>query len=216
MKLSAVIFDLDGTILEDEDEYGKAFNKVLKSLGVNTGKEFPHDKGIGVKENWDNLIKKYSIKTDKTSYVLAKETQDAYLSLISEVTVRPGFDEFVENLKNGGAKIALATSNTWEQTDKILDTVNLQGIFDVIVTGDEVLYNKPDPDVFTLASDKLGIEERNECLVIEDSSAGVEAAKRAGMKVVAISTFDDGENLADADIVVEGFFEITPQAVDQL
>lgn len=217
MKLSAVIFDLDGTILEDEDEYGKAFNKVLKRLGVDTRTDFPHDKGIGVKENWDSLIKKYSIKTEETLPMLVKETQDAYLGLISEVTVRPGFDEFVENLKDSGAKVALATSNTWEQTDKILDVINLQGIFDVVVTGDEVLYNKPDPDIFTLASDKLGIEERNECLVIEDSSAGVEAAKRAGMKVIAISDSDEIENnILKADMVVEGFSEITPKVVDQL
>lgn len=217
MKLSAVIFDLDGTILEDEDEYGKAFNKVLKSLGIDAKTGFPHDRGIGVKENWDNLIKKYSIKTDKTSYILAKETQEAYLELISEVTVRPGFDEFVENLKDSGAKVALATSNTWEQTDKILSITNLQGIFDVVVTGDEVLYNKPDPEIFTVASDKLGIEERNECLVVEDSMAGIEAAKCAGMKVIGILDNDENEvNVSKADIVVEGFSEITPQAVDQL
>lgn len=216
MKLSAVIFDLDGTILEDEDEYGKAFNKVLKSLGVNSEKDYPQEKGIGVKENWDNLIKKYSIKTDKTPYMLADETQKEYLQLISEVTVRPGFDEFVEKLKDSGVAVALATSNTWEQVDKILDVTNLMRIFNVVTTSDEVVFSKPDPGIFTLTADKLG-QEREECLVIEDSSSGVEAARGCGMKVVGIATTEeDAESLAAADIVVEGFSEITPQVVDQL
>ena len=215
MKLSAVIFDMDGTILEDEDEYGKAFNKVLKNLNVDSKTDTPQEKGIGVKENWDLLIKKYSINTDKTPEALAKETQNAYLASISEVTVRAGFDDFLEKLKDSGVRVALATSNIWEQTEKILDTVNLRDAFDVITTADEVLYNKPDPDIFTVTADKLGIE-RYECLVIEDSPSGVEAARRAGMKVVAIFSGGDLQALSKADLVVEGFSEITAQATDQL
>lgn len=215
MKFSAVIFDLNGTILEDEDEYAKAFNTVLKSLKVDLKKEFPQEKGIGVAENWKKLLEKYSIKTEKSVEFLTKETQDEYLEEISEVTVREGFDDLIDNLKKSQIKIALATSNTWEQTDKILDTLNLQGIFDVVTTGDEVPYNKPDPDVFIITADKLGVE-RYECLVIEDSYAGIEAAKRAGMKVVAISTGDDTEDTSKADLVIEGLQEITPRIIDQL
>lgn len=215
MKFSAVIFDLNGTILEDEDEYGKAFTKVLKSLGVDIKTTFPQEKGIGVKENWQRFIQKYDIKTDKSVEFLVKETQEEYLKEISEVTLRAGFDEFVDNLKISQMKIALATSNTWEQTDKILDILGLQDVFDVTTTGDEVSYNKPDPDIFLLTADKLGVE-RSDCLVIEDSLSGIEAAKRAGMKVITISSEGDSDIYSKADLVVEGFSEITPQVVDQL
>ena len=215
MLLSAAIFDLDGTILEDEEEYGKAFNKVLSSLGINSKTDLPQEKGIGVKENWIKFIQKYSIKTNKTPEMLAKETQDTYLSEISEVTVRAGFDDFAGKLKDSGIQIALATANTWEQTDKILDIVNLQDVFDVITTVDEVVYSKPDPEIFTVTADKLGVE-RSECLVIEDSASGIDAARRAGMKVAAISSDEGGETLSKANIIVEGFSEITPQVIDQL
>lgn len=215
MKIGAVIFDLNGTILEDEDEYGKAFNRVLKSLGVDSKTDYPHEKGIGVKENWLKLLEKYKIKTDKTPEALTKETQEAYLTEIDEVTVRPGFDDFIEKLKDDGIQVALATSNTWEQVDRILDTVNLQGVFDAVTTCDEVIYNKPDPGIFTITADKLGTE-RYECLVIEDSASGIEAAKRAGMKVVVISSEDDPKVVAKADLIVEGFSEITAQVIDQL
>ncbi|KKR89962.1 hypothetical protein A2434_01170 [Candidatus Woesebacteria bacterium RIFOXYC1_FULL_41_14] len=215
MKISAVIFDLNGTVLEDEDEYGKAFNKVLKNLGVDSKAEYPHEKGIGVKENWNRLLKKYGIHTDKTPDILTKETQDAYLEEIDSVTIRSGFDDFIEKLKDSGLQIALATSNTWEQTDKILDTIDLQDVFDVVTTRDEVIHSKPDPDIFMVTADKLGVE-RYECLVLEDSSAGVEAAKRAGMKVIAISSDDDLEEISKADLTVENFSEVTPQVIDQL
>lgn len=216
MILSAVIFDLDGTILEDEDEYGKAFNQVLKSLGVDSKTNYPQEKGIGVKENWAKFIEKYSIKTTKTPEILAQETQDIYLTLIGEVTIRPGFSELTEMLKDKGIQLALGTSNTWEQTDKILGTVNLRDIFDVITTVDEVVYSKPDPDIFTVTADKLGVE-RYECLVIEDSLSGVLAAKRAGMKVVAIASNENElKELSKADITIEGFSEISFQLIDQL
>lgn len=216
MQISAVIFDLNGTILEDEDEYGKAFNKILKSLGVDSKNDFPQEKGIGVKENWDRLLKKYAINTDKNSLVLTEETQNEYLKTIGEVTVRSGFDEFTEHLRDAGIEVALATSNTWEQTDKILAAANLDGVFETVTTCEEVAFTKPDPDIFILTADKLGLE-RGECLVIEDSPAGVEAARRAGMKVIAIeSAGTDAESLDGADMVVEGFSEITPQVIDQL
>ena len=215
MKISAVIFDLNGTILEDEDEYGKAFNRVLKKLGVDSKTDYPHEKGIGVRENWLKLLEKYKIKTDKTPEMLTKETQEAYLEEIDGVTVRSGFEDFIEKLKNSGTQIGLATSNTWEQTDKILDTVDLQNVFDAVTTCDEVIYNKPDPSLFTITADKLGAE-RYECLVIEDSASGIEAARRAGMKVIAISSEDDPKAVSRADLIVEGFSEITAQVIDQL
>lgn len=216
MKISAVIFDLNGTILEDEDEYGLAFNKVLKGLGVETGVKYPHVSGIGVKENWPILLTKYHIKTDRDPSQLEKETQEAYLTTLTGVTIRPGFENFVKALKDSGIKIALATSNTREVTDEILDKVNLRGLFEIITTSEEVKYNKPDPDIFLVTADKLGVE-RGQCLVIEDTPAGVVAAHRAGMKVIAIARDADyAVKLSEADLVVEAFSEISLEAIDQL
>ena len=216
MKISAVIFDLDGTILEDEDEYGHAFNKVLKSLGIDSKTPAPQTKGIGVKENWPILIKKYDIKTTKSAEELAHETQEAYLMEIDRVTIRPGFDEFIENLKDGGIQIALATSNTWEVAEKIINKVGIEWVFDAITTIEEVVYGKPDPGLFTLTADKLGAE-REACLVIEDAPSGVVAARLAGMKVVAISDKEDDEKiLADANLIVDDFSEITAKVIDGL
>jgi beta-phosphoglucomutase len=215
MKLSAVIFDLNGTILDDEDEYGKAFAEVLKSLGVEVAPDFPHTRGIGVKANWPIFQAKYKFKTSKTFEQLALETQEAYLKQISNISVRPGFDELLETLKENGIHVALATSNTWEVADKILDIIGITGEFEVITTSEEVLHNKPDPDIFTVTADKVGVD-REDCLVIEDSGAGITAARRAGMKVIAISDGEITPEIEKADKVVEGFSEIKLREIELL
>lgn len=216
MVLGGVIFDLNGTILDDEDLYGEAFNSVLKSLGVDTSKPIPHERGIGVKENWLQLIKTLHITTDKTPEVLTIETQKEYLKKITGSLVRPGFDDFVDHLKESGIKIGLATSNTWEVATEVLEKTDLVDVFDSITTEEEVQFNKPDPSIFIVEADKLGLE-RHECLVIEDAESGVTAARRAGMKVIAVSS--DGETydkLSKADLVVEGFSEITPKIIEEM
>lgn len=216
MILSAVIFDLNGTIIEDEEIYGRAFNKILKDFGVDTKTDYPHEVGIGVSENWKKFIEKYRLKTDKTIEHLSMETQGEYLKRLDEVVIRGGFEEFATNIRESGIKIALATSNSWEVADKILMQINLQDFFDEITTGEEVLYKKPDPDLFIITADKLGIDREN-CLVIEDAPSGITAAKRAGMKAVAIETpWAEDKKLEEADLIIEGFSEITPKAIDSL
>lgn len=216
MKISAVIFDLNGTVLDDEDEYGMAFNKVLSSLGVDSKTKYPQEMGIGVKNNWPILLKKYNIKTDKSIEQLTNETQEAYINTISEISVRVGFDDFAERLKDSGIRIALATSNTWEIVDKVLEKTDLTNVFEELTTSDEVVYSKPDPDLFILTADKLSIP-LEECLVIEDAKSGVEAAHRANMKVIAISRDQNySDELKDADLVVEGFSEITPKVLEEI
>jgi len=216
MTISAVIFDLDGTVLDNEDEYGAAFGKVLRSLGKHVDKKYPHTQGIGVKENWPLLLSKYHIKTKRTVEELARATQDAYLQMLSEVTVKDGFEKFVKALKESGIQVALATSNAWWIVDEVKGELSLEGIFDIVTTGEEVTYNKPDPDIFILTAEKLGVE-RKDCLVIEDSRAGIEAAHRAGMKVVAISRdAEHARSLKEADLVIKGFRQLTSGALASL
>ena len=216
MTISAVIFDLDGTVLGNEDEYGAAFGKVLRSLGKHVDKKYPHTQGIGVKENWPLLLSKYHIKTKRTMEELARATQDAYLQKLSEVNVKDGFEKFVKALKVLGIQVALATSNAWWIVNEIKGELSIEGMFDVVTTGEEVAYNKPDPDIFILTAEKLGLAPQD-CLVIEDSRAGIEAAHRAGMKVVAISRdAEHAKSLKEADLVIKGFRLLTPSVLSSL
>jgi len=215
MIISAAIFDLNGTILSDEDEYGKAFARVLNQFDIEGVEDIPHVAGIGVEENWPRLIDKYGIKTGKTPLELAKETQKAYEGMIDEITLQEGIVEFINDLKESGIKVALATSNNWQIVDKVFEKFGFEGVFDAVTTGEEVEFKKPDPDIFILTSKKLDMDPKN-CLVFEDADAGVEAAHRAGMKVVGIVRKSGEETLEEADITIESFKEMSPELIAEI
>jgi HAD superfamily hydrolase (TIGR01509 family) len=211
MKISAAIFDLDGTILDNEDEYGKAFKKVLGKLGVEVTSNYPHTSGIGVEENWPKLIEKYKIKVDKSIKELTLETQKEYFRFLDKVRLKKGFKKFIEDLKKSGIQIALATSNTWFVVEKIFDTLPIEKYFDSVTTGEEVDNKKPSPDIFLKAADKLNVDP-GKCLVFEDSPAGIEAAHTAGMKVVGIARDNKhAKEIKKADLVINDYLQFTPQ-----
>lgn len=216
MKLSAAIFDLDGTILNDEDEYAEAFRKVLSRLGIEEKENFPHITGIGLSKNWEILIEKYSLTTDKNLDVLAAETQEEYLKLFDRVTLKRGFLDFIEMLKDGEIVTALCTSNSWGVVEKVFDKFVLGGEFDVVTTGEEVKENKPAPDIFLITAEKLMVPS-TECVVFEDSKAGIDSAKKAGM--VTVGVFRDKkhkEKLDGARLLIDDFESINYKNVRSL
>ncbi|BCX14975.1 MAG: haloacid dehalogenase [Patescibacteria group bacterium] len=181
--LKAVIFDLNGTILDDEEIYAKSFKNVLLSLGVKVGDNFTHTTGIGVKENWANFKAKYHFNTDKSLDELSSLTQEEYLKEFPKVKLRAGFLEFVRNLRLSGIKTAIATSNDYRMVEKFFEKFGLEEYFDVVTSCEEVSLNKPSPQIFLITASKLGVEP-HECLVFEDSQAGAISAKLAGMMLV--------------------------------
>ncbi len=208
MKSSAVIFDLDGTVLDNEDEYGASFKKVLESLGATDVPDIPQVGGIGVKENWPILLEKYGVETKKSMEELAHETQEEYLKQLDKVTLKAGFEDYISSLRKAGIKTALATSNGWWVVDDVFEKLKLEKYFDIVTTGEEVEYKKPDPALFLLTADKLGVGPED-CLVIEDAASGIEAAKKAGMKVFAIARDPShSRELANADKIVLKYTEL--------
>lgn len=208
MKCKAVIFDLDGTVVADENEYGEAFNRVLARFGIDTGSSYPHIAGIGVEENWEIFKETYKTKINESVNVLSQDTQKEYLKLLKSVSPKRGFVEFVEMIKKEGVTTALATSNSWTTVESILENLKLEAYFDYITTAEEVDYKKPDSQIFEITIEKLGISPQ-ECVVFEDSQAGVTAAKALNMKVVAFYRSKEHKKaLKKADVVVKDFTEV--------
>jgi HAD superfamily hydrolase (TIGR01509 family) len=215
MKFAAAIFDLDGTIIKSEEEWGMAFIAVLQKLGIKADSD-PHIPGVSLKSNWQEILVRYKIQTDKTPEELETLTYLEYEKLIPQITLNDGVLEFMDTLKESGLPLSLATSTNWQITDKILERFGLNDFFENITTGEEVINAKPAPDIFLTASEKLGVEPID-CLVFEDSPSGVTAAHDAGMKVIVV--LGDGENkgkLDMADLVTGSFSEITLKAIDAI
>jgi len=206
--IKVVIFDLDGTVLSNEDEYEMAFEKVFHKLNAGIKKKFSHETGIGVKENWERLLREHKIKTKKNADELAHETQLEYLKLLKKVRLRPGFKKFAESLREDGIGIALATSNTWSIVEKIFEKFDIEKYFDFVTTAEEVHLNKPNPEIYLLTAEKFGLDPA-ECVVFEDSPAGVMAAKDAEMRVIGIlGGGGDREVLKDADLLIGSYQQI--------
>lgn len=217
MRYSTVIFDLDGTVLNNEDTYARVFADVLKKHGVDPrdfNEDHPQETGVGLESNWKKLKEKFNLKDEVP--VLIHETQQAYLERLKEVDLNPGFSELVEALRMENIGIGLATSNDWWVVQDELEDLDLQKYFDAIVTVEEVLNPKPAPDLFLEAARKLGAEY-SECAVIEDSIAGIKAAKEANMVGVALATeFVQEEEFEGADWVVKSLEDINPKLLDAL
>lgn len=216
MKLSAVIFDLDGTLVDSEIAWGKAFTHVLEKLGVAVENSHPQTTGISIKPNWHELIEKYNIKTEFTLDELETFTLKELENHIDDIHLMDGALEFIGDLKDSGYLLGLATSTNWSIVDNVFNKLHLHDIFDSVTTGEEVENPKPFPDIYLVAAEKLGVDP-GDCLVIEDSAPGVTAAMEANMKVIAVSdTDDEKEELENANLIVENFSKITRKVIDAI
>lgn len=218
MKLFSVIFDLDGTILDSEKIYGKVFKEMLATLGREVKTSLPHKEGMGIKDNWNILLIKFKIKTSRSIEDLARQTEDQFIKLLPEVRIREGFVDLVSALKRDFIKIALATSTDKRVVEEVFKIANIKKYFDVVVTGDMVRHKKPAPDLFLLAAKKLKSAPVN-CIAIEDSQAGLDSAKRAGMKVIMVTgerRVNSKHIFRNSDMKVASFRELSPERIFEL
>ena len=99
----------------------------------------------------------------------------------------PGLVEFLQQARAAGMRLGVATAANWENVEFVLQGIGLRDAFDTIVTADDITRGKPDPEIFLIAAQRLGVPPER-CLVFEDALMGIEAARRAGMDLVALTT----------------------------
>lgn len=220
LKIEAVIFDLDGTILDNEGDWEAAFKNVGKKYDFHLVGEYGeqawiHEPGLGVAANWRKILEKRGEYDLGSEQKLVRETVEEYKSLVADLDVRmrDGVEELVELIKSKGWMVGLSTGSSWAVVEKELEALGLVLAFDVTTTGEEVYMPKPDPEIYMLTAQKMGVDPSS-CLVVEDAIAGVRAAKEIDMKVVALeSGYADRETLeaAGADFVVYDLVELKQQ-----
>ncbi len=201
-KVKAVIFDLDGTLVDSEPNYSKADDVLFEEYGIPALSEDMKKKyvGIGTLEMMEDVKKIYGM--NESIDILVAKKNKYYLEIAKKNTiVFPEMYRFLQLLKENNYLLAIASGSSSEIIDIILAITNLREYFDVIVSADEVEKGKPAPDVFWEAAKRLGVPFKN-CLVMEDSVHGVEAAKRASMYCMALpymmeEPFDDSFLMAD-------------------
>ena len=186
MKIKGVIFDMDGVLLNSEVLYQRFWLEALHFYGYPAEKE--HILALRSLTGKNAELKLKSFFGDSLNY---EQVKNKRIVLMNEyirkngVEIKKGADEILPYLKEKGIKIALATSSPLERAEEHLGIVGLFKYFDSCVCGGMVKNSKPQPDIYLLASEKLGLKPC-ECIAVEDSPNGVRSAVNAGCKTVMI------------------------------
>lgn len=206
---------MDGVLVNNLEIHRQAFAEFFRRYGVE--RTFDELSRVFGKGNDDimgelmpaDVVERVGIRQ------LGYEKEAIYREIYAPIiTPQPGLLAFLAECEREGLRSAVGSSGYKANVDFVLDKCNIRRYFEATVAGDEVTRCKPDPEIYLTAAAKLGLAPY-ECIVFEDAEAGIEAAKRAGMKVVALATTFDREFLAttDADMIIGDFRDIS---VEQL
>lgn len=184
-QIKAIIFDLDGTLVDSEPNYYESDKKLLGEYGIELTEEMGIKYiGIGCQDMMADIKANFNID-DSLESLLAKKNQ-YYIDIAKDNTiVFPEMLTFLQLLKENNFPMAIASGSSLEVIEMITAITNIKPYFDVALSAEEVKRGKPAPDIFLETAKRLGISPIN-CLVLEDSQYGVEAAKSAGMYCISI------------------------------
>jgi mannitol-1-/sugar-/sorbitol-6-/2-deoxyglucose-6-phosphatase len=205
--MKAVIFDMDGVIIDSEPFWKNAEFEVFSSLGVVLDKEF-----TDLTQTMTTIeVTKFWYEKFPWESKSLEEVEDMVISRVMELieqgrAERNGIEFFIKQLKSNGFKIGLATNSPYKIIPVVLEKAGIADYFDSIFSAEFVEFGKPDSAIYLMTSKELGIDPEN-CIVIEDSYSGMLAAKKAGMKVVAFINGNQDINISLADYKMESFLE---------
>lgn len=218
--IKAVIFDMDGVIIDSEPLHQKIELVMFSDLGIKVPFE-EHCTFVGTttRNMCTKLKEKYGLKQTVDELVNMKD--ERYIDYLrknenNDVLPVPGVLELIRELYDKGIKLAIGSSAPMREIELVLDTFKIRQLFDAIASGEEVPNSKPAPDTFLLAAQKLGVKPLD-CLVIEDSDNGVRAAKNAGMKCIAYrNPHTKPQDLSFADVLVDDIRKISYEMIMNL
>lgn len=207
--IKAVIFDMDGVIVDSEPLYFEVDKLLLREYGIEVADaDLQKYVGIANPVMCAESIEKYSLSCTLEEML---DRQTLHRNRLWETKAWepiPGIPELLQDLKRNGLKIGLASSSSRHQIETVLTGLKLKQFFDAVAGFEDVSKSKPDPGVFLKAAELLDVSPAD-CLVIEDSENGTKAAKLAGMKCVGYqSPGSVALNLELADTVVRSISEI--------
>jgi HAD superfamily hydrolase (TIGR01509 family) len=206
-QFAAVIFDMDGVIVDSEPLHKRAFEALFEELGRK------HNHGIVFHEYYgrsDKVLLKDFIDRNKVPFELEDLTQRKlkfFLRYLREH--RPVFKELHSLVPELARhyKLAIASSNFRSVIDVVMEITGLRPHFNVIVGYEDIRFTKPDPEIYFTAAKRLGLRP-SQCCVIEDAALGVQAAKMAGMTCIGLTSSLTPEQLKQADFIARNFDEV--------
>jgi beta-phosphoglucomutase len=216
LKNFTAIFDMDGTLVDNTPYHFKSWQAFYKNHGLGELTELTYKtaiSGVPIIETLRGLFPDADEATLKV-YLNEKET---YYRKIYTPFLQPinGLENFLTELKDAGVKMAMASSATMDDINFILNKIPIRDDFEAIIDGSRVTKGKPNPQIFLKAAKELNADPAN-CVVFEDSLAGIKAANAAGMKVVGITTGHKAAQLQPSNLVIDDYSKLTVQKLAAL
>lgn len=187
--IKAVIFDLDGVLVSTDNLHYQAWKRLAEELGIHdfTEKDNERQRGVSRMESLEIVLEKTKhIYTDQEKRELAERKNTYYREMLNDMnkdSLLPGAVETLQMLRKKGIRTAVGSAS--KNAQLILEKTGLNDYLDAVSSGLDITHSKPHPEVFQVAADKLGLACEM-CLVVEDSKAGIQAAKAAGMKTIGV------------------------------
>ncbi len=212
----AVIWDMDGVIADTAHYHLRAWQEAFQKRGVNfTEETFRESFG----QRNDTIIGKVlgqGVSQEEINAISNEKEASFRQAIRQHIRALPGVIELMNSLARNGFSLALASAAPMENIRLLTEGLGIDRLFQGIVSAEDVAEGKPNPQVFLLAAERLGVKPEN-CIVIEDAVAGVAAAKRAGMRCLAVTNTHPRASLAEADLIVDTLAEVTvPDLADLL
>lgn len=216
MRNWSAIFDWDGVIIDSSRAHELAWELLAKEEGrVCPPGFFPKSFGMKNEKVIPELLGWTTDPAEINRLSLKKEAKYREIIAREGIELLPGVEQWLKMLRKESIKTSIGSSTIRLNIECVLERLRIGKYFDIIVAGEDVNRGKPEPDVFLLAAERLGVSPKN-CVVFEDAHVGIEAGLRAGMKVVALATTHPPETLKNAHLVVNTFNELTLEDIDRL
>jgi HAD superfamily hydrolase (TIGR01509 family) len=199
MTLKAVLFDFNGVIINDEPIHQQLIDEILIQENLRPQRGEYREVCLGRSDRTcirDLLTRRGRVVNESYLTQLVIRKAEAYalqLEKLEKLPLYPGLDDLIFQLRSQNLKLAVVSGAIRQEVEVVLNRANLAEYFTVIVAGDDITKSKPEPDGYLLAVERLNEKypdlnlQPSECLVIEDTPAGIEAGKRAGMQVVGVA-----------------------------
>lgn len=210
--IKACILDMDGVIVDTEPIQLEAFRRFLNDYHIQVSKEFLDGLvGYSVQDNVTDIKKRFFQNQEFDIASAIQRRNEIYLQMIAqqELSPLPGVMELITFCQQQKIKLALASSSDRQQVDTIMNRLiqNYRSLFHAVVTGDDVIHKKPAPDIYLQVVKQLQLPA-NSCLAFEDSRAGVESARAAGVICFAVrNRYAEEKYLLQADRVIDSILE---------
>lgn len=200
---------MNGVITDDEDIHELATQQVFEKVGLEITPEIYREFCLGRTDAsaFKDLVAKFEVRHQSVDHLIAEKSVQYQELVKGNLKVYPGVIELIDQLYQKYT-LALTTSSTFEEVQVVMNQLKIGTRFKTIVCANDVTYGKPDPEPYIMTAERLQVDCAS-CLVIEDSENGVQSAKAAGMKCIAITNTEKANKLTLADHIITNYSELT-------